>query len=365
MSNQVLHLFNFNEKTSSVIISGDLPDIKRLCSGFSLSQCLVVYDSNTGQATDVIPGIGNVRRCILSSGERTKKWQSVEQIISTAVQAGIGRDGLFIGIGGGVVTDLTAFAASIYMRGVSVRLVSTTILGMVDASVGGKTGFDFLGIKNLVGTFYPAEEIYMPLSVLGSLPGTEWKSGFAEILKTGILTDPEIISILEEHPINFNNPLVRTNAISQGWFADLIHRCVAAKGKIVEADPEETGTERALLNLGHTYGHALEAVAGLGTVSHGEAVAWGIGRACDLGTLLGITPEHRKKRIMNLLEHFGYCGKPVYPIKEFNPEALVQAMYSDKKKKEGLLRFVIPTAEGAMIKTITNEETKLVIKTLV
>jgi 3-dehydroquinate synthase len=364
MSNQLLHSFLFKGKTSSVIISQDLPNMERLCAGFSPSQTLVVCDYNTQVILNNISGFEKVPACILSSGEKSKTWQSVEEILKTAVQAGIGRDGLFIGIGGGVITDMTAFAAAIYMRGISVRLVSTTILGMVDASVGGKTGFDFSGIKNLVGAFHPAEEIFMPLSVLESLPGSEWKSGFAEILKTGILADQEILTILETHPINFYNPQKLKEAVYQKWFQELIHRCVSAKGKIVESDPEETGTERALLNLGHTYGHALEAIAGLGNVSHGEAVAWGIGRACDLGDMLGITPPERKQYIMQLLKTLGYCTDPEYPCPNWDPDTLIQAMYSDKKKKGGQLRFIIPDTAGAVIRTINTDEIYMVFQTL-
>jgi len=364
LSKKILHTFIFKGTTSSVIIDSELPEIAQLCSGFTLSQCLLICDSNTEPIVEAIEGSHKISRCVLESGEKAKNWQSVEQIITTAVQAGISRDGLFIGIGGGVVTDLAAFAAAIYMRGVAVRLISTTILGMVDASVGGKTGFDFLGIKNLVGAFHPAEEIYMPLSVLSSLPAIEWKSGYAEIIKTGILADPEMLTILESHPINFNNAEELKKTLSETWFSDLIHRCVTAKGKIVESDPEEKGTERALLNLGHTFGHALEAIAGLGTVTHGEAVAWGIGRACELGRRLGITPENRSNRILSLLAQYGYCTSPAYPIAGFNTEALIQAMYSDKKKKDGQLRFIIPTAEGTKIHTVTSEEISLIISLL-
>jgi len=364
MGEQILHSFSFKNKTSSVIISQDLPDIERLTAGFSPSQSLVVCDSNTQTIFRKIPGSSKISFCVLPSGEVSKTWQSVEKILKAGVQAGIGRDGLFIGIGGGVITDMTAFAAAIYMRGISVRLISTTILGMVDAAVGGKTGFDFLGIKNLVGAFHPAEEVFMPLSTLESLPGSEWKSGFAEILKTGILADPEILNILESHSIDFTDIDSCNKARTQQWLMELVHRCVAAKGKIVESDPEETGTERALLNLGHTYGHALEAIAGLGNVSHGEAVAWGIGRACELGAILGITPHERKQYIMQLLKTLGYSTDPEYPCPNWDPNALIQAMYSDKKKKDGQLRFIIPDTSGAIIRTIQADEIAMVFKTL-
>ncbi len=364
MNNQILHTFTFKDVTSTVSLGFSLPDIERLCSGFSLSQCLFVCDSNTLPIVNSINGSEKVQRCVLASGEKAKNWQSIEQIIEIAVRTGIGRDGLFIGVGGGVVTDLTAFAAAIYMRGIEVRFITTTILGMVDASVGGKTGFDFLGIKNLVGAFHPAEEIFMPLSVLRSLSGTEWKSGFAEIIKTGIIADSSILTILHNHLVDFFNQDKKEHYLSQDWFQELLYRCILAKGKIVESDPEEQGTQRALLNLGHTYGHALETIAGLGTVSHGEAIAWGLSRACDLGARLGITPIERKEHINSLLRQFGYCITPTYPIPHYSPEALIQAMYSDKKKKDGQLRFIVPTEKSAMIRSIPSNEIDVVISTL-
>ncbi|AEJ19598.1 3-dehydroquinate synthase [Gracilinema caldarium] len=364
MNNQIVHTFIFNDVTSTVILGFSLPDLERLCFGFSLSQCLFICDANTLHIVNSIRGSEKVQRCVLPSGEKAKNWQSIEQIIESAVRAGIGRDGLFIGVGGGVVTDLAAFAAAIYMRGIGIRLISTTVLGMVDASVGGKTGFDFLGIKNLVGAFYPAEEIYMPLSVLCSLPCTEWKSGFAEIIKTGIIADTSILTILHDHLIDFYNQEQKERYLNQDWFQELLYRCISSKGKIVESDPEERGTQRALLNLGHTYGHALEAVAGLGNVSHGEAIAWGLSRACDLGAKLGITPTQRKEQINSILRQFGYCTTPTYPTPNYNPEAIMQAMYSDKKKKDGQLRFIIPTEESATIRSISSNEIDIVVSTI-
>jgi 3-dehydroquinate synthase len=292
---------------------------------------------------------------VLESGEAQKGWASVERILKAAKDAGLGRDGLFIGIGGGVITDMTSFAASIYMRGASLCLISTTLLGMVDASVGGKTGFDLFDIKNLAGTFFPASHIYLPLDALKTLPSGEWKSGMAELIKTAILDSGETLDMVKAA-----EPLIRTVLSGSGIdtangfehntdpavLAELIERAVLVKGRIVENDPKETGTERALLNLGHTFGHALESAAGLGKLSHGEAVAWGVIRSCELGLALGITPPERAGEIRSIITGFGYETAAPHPaIKD--TALFMQALGGDKKKKAGKLNFVVPAASGA------------------
>jgi 3-dehydroquinate synthase len=253
----------------------------------------------------------------------------------------LNRDGTFIGVGGGVVGDLCAFAASIYMRGCPLALVSTTLLGMVDASLGGKTGFDLFDKKNLAGTFYPARHVYMPMESLATLPESEWRSGMAELVKTAILEGD-----------NFLDDLSDASAIKdKSRLANFISRAVCYKGKIVAEDPLETGERRVLLNLGHTFGHALESVAGLGTISHGEAVAWGIARSCDLGLALGITPHARAEKIKALLIAYNYEGGAPHPLMN-NAEAFIQALGSDKKKRGGNLTFIVPDEHSARPVTV-------------
>jgi 3-dehydroquinate synthase len=282
---------------------------------------------------------GTVPAVVLPPGESGKDWAAVETILRAAQKQGLGRDGLFIGAGGGVVCDLTAFAASVYMRGAGLVLVPTTLLSMVDASVGGKTGFDFGGIKNLAGTFYPARGIVIAADSLKTLPEKEWKSGMAELIKTAVLDeDPCFFERLKKLPRGIKDP---------GSFAPFIEEALRVKGRIVERDPRETGTERVLLNLGHTFGHALEASLGLGTISHGEAVAWGIARSCELGMELGLTPPERGEAIFAVLQDWGYETKvPPLPL---DPSLFRSALFSDKKKKNGMLRFVVPGVEGARL----------------
>jgi 3-dehydroquinate synthase len=270
----------------------------------------------------------------------------VERILAAAKTGGLGRDGLFIAVGGGVVSDLAAFGASIFMRGCRLCIVATTLLGMVDAALGGKTGFDLFGIKNLAGTFYPARHIYLPLETLTTLPREEWKSGMAELIKTSLLDDGELGKALKVLGAAFS----RGNLLPEHeeLLFELISASVKIKGRIVEADPQETGTERALLNLGHTFAHALESSAGLGTISHGEAVAWGLVRSGELGHHIGITPKERAREITELVRSFGYEITTPHP-KMGDKEIFMKALRSDKKQKTGKLRFVIPGAQSAQI----------------
>jgi 3-dehydroquinate synthase len=304
---------------------------------------------------------GDLPRCTLQSGEAHKTWAAVETILRAACDAGLGRDGVLIGIGGGVIGDLSAFAASVYMRGCGLVLVSTTLLGMVDASLGGKTGFDLFGVKNLAGSFFPARHVYLPLESLESLPAAEWKSGMAELIKTAVLADGSFLEELE----NMAPAYFARRLLTQDDLGRCVEKAVQFKGRVVEADPQETSSAggRALLNLGHTFGHALEASAGLGEVSHGEAVAWGMVRACELGLALGITPRWRAEQIKNLIIAFGYKTAAPHPLIQDN-ETFITAMNSDKKKKNGKLAFIIPDAQSAIKITLTTGADMDIIKNI-
>jgi 3-dehydroquinate synthase len=323
-----------------------LPDIDEIVKDFGTEggKLLLICDTNTSRFADKLRGSRDISVCTLEPGESQKNWQSVETILRSAGDAQIGRDGLFIGIGGGVITDISAFAASIYMRGCAIALISTTLLGMVDASVGGKTGFDLFGIKNLAGTFYPAGHVYIPLESLESLPPAEWKSGMAELIKTAVLDGDDFLALLEKMNGGFTNMAI----------APCVERAVRFKGRIVEEDPFETKSRRMLLNLGHTFGHALEAAVGLGRISHGEAVAWGIARSCELGQALGICPTHRAKRIMSLLTAFKYEIAAPHPLAAC--AELIHALGSDKKKRRGKLIFIVPDDKSARSITADSPE---------
>jgi len=337
MTTEHLH-FNFGAYKTSAHIMSALPGIEEIARDFggNFFRPLLVCDRNTEYLAAKLRGNNAIPLCTLEAGESYKNWQAVEAILRSAHDAGLGRDGTFVGVGGGVVGDLCAFAASIYMRGCSLALVSTTLLGMVDASLGGKTGFDLFDKKNLIGTFFPARHVYMPTESLTTLPLPEWRSGMAELIKTTILDSD-----------SFLNELADTSAVKDTTrLANFISRAARYKGGIVEEDPLETGNRRVLLNLGHTFGHALESIAGLGTISHGEAVAWGIARSCDLGLALGITPHARAEKIKTILAAYNYEGRAPHPLIN-NVNDFIQALGSDKKKRGGKLTFIVPDERSA------------------
>ncbi|GHU80921.1 3-dehydroquinate synthase [Spirochaetia bacterium] len=362
MENQQL-TFHFGAFSSAVHIQGELPRLDAILEDASLGlpsakagPVLLVCDKNTEALARGIRLNRDFPLLSLPAGEEAKNWSSVEAILREAKKAGLGRDSLIIGVGGGVITDLAAFAASVYMRGTGLSLVSTTLLGMADAALGGKTGFDFLGLKNFVGTFYPAAHVYMPLEALGSLPPREWKSGMAELIKTALLDDETgTRSLIEEGSAGFTGFNSRFPASNQDRIGKLVCRAVRIKGRIVEADPRETGTGRALLNLGHTFGHALEASAGLGRLSHGEAVAWGIARSCELGLALGITPPERAEFIERTLHSWGYETAVPHPLMG-DRELFIRSLGEDKKKRAGSLRFVVPASRGAVLISLDASE---------
>lgn len=291
----------------------------------SIGSSLLVADENTLGLCGSLAG----PRVVLPSGESAKQWDSVSRILEHALESGIGRDGRIIGVGGGVICDIAAFAGSIYLRGVAVTLVPTTLLAMVDAAFGGKTGINYGGYKNMVGTFYPATDLLVAPSAVASLPEREYHSGLAEAIKSAMLGDAVLFELFEREPetVMKREPrVVRT----------MVERSLAIKASVVERDFTERGI-RAWLNLGHTFAHALESVVGLGAWSHGEAVAWGMGCALDLGVRLGMTDRAYAARATALLERYGFRLR----ADGVAVGGLLQAMQYDKKVQSGAVRFVL------------------------
>jgi 3-dehydroquinate synthase len=351
--------FKFGEFTTEVYIKKEIPGLEEITDNFS--NCLVICDGNTSYIADRICGGNNIARCVLKNGEENKNWQSVEKILFAAFSAGLGRDALFIAVGGGVIGDLVGFAAAVYMRGCRFVLVSTTLLGMVDASVGGKTGFDLFGIKNLAGTFYPAKTVFISTECLATLPAREWKSGMAELIKTAILAGDDFLDGLSPLQSDFQSDNYKKLSENQA-FQKCIERAVFFKGGIVSSDFRETGA-RMLLNLGHTFGHALESSAGLGKISHGEAVAWGIVRSCELGMALNVTPKERAEKIINFIKASGYQSETPHPAGG-GIDALFNSMKSDKKKKQGSLKFIVPDIKSARAAAIADSDMNIILKIL-
>jgi 3-dehydroquinate synthase len=336
--------FRFKAFETEAFITEELPAGEAVWRA-KPSRALLVCDRNTEYLARRMAAGEAPAFCVLPPGEGAKTWGSVENILRAAREAGLGRDGLFVGCGGGVVSDLAAFSASVYMRGTELRLISTSLLGMVDAALGGKTGFDLFGIKNLAGTFYPASGVFAPVEALASLPEREWRSGMAELIKTALLDESgEMPALLRENREWLLSPAAACGKGSP--VGGIIAGAMELKGRIVEEDPEERGSRRALLNLGHTFGHALESAAGLGVLSHGEAVAWGLARSADLGLRRGVLPEGRAEEIREMLAFWGYETRSPHPLLR-DPGAFMAALGGDKKRKAGKNVFIVPGRRGA------------------
>lgn len=291
---------------------------------------------------------------ILGSGEPFKTIESVLAICKAAIDSNAKRSAVFTGIGGGVITDMTAFAASIFKRGATCELVPTTLLSMVDAAIGGKTGCDFDSYKNMIGSFFPAQKIHIIPSFIQSLPENEYRSGMAEVVKTALLYSKELFEKLASKPEilqNRKDPLVE----------EMIKICVNAKAAVVEQDLTEKNI-RMQLNLGHTFGHALETRAGLGKVSHGDAVAWGMARAAELSKKIGLCTENYVQTVKSALSSFGWETQPMHSALngKFASEkeaalSLFEAMKKDKKNASNKVRFVLQEDVGETVITEVDE----------
>jgi len=305
---------------------------------------LQAFDANTAP---LFPDQG-VPRHVWPPGEAFKTWAQIDGLLRQALDIGLARDSTIAGVGGGVVTDMAAFAASLYMRGCRLVLVPTTLLAMVDAALGGKTGVDYQGFKNLVGTFYPAQELRIWPGALATLPDRDYRSGLAEVIKHAFLVDADLLALLED----------RRDAVlarDPGVVDEVVRRAVLVKAGVVQRDLRETG-ERAFLNLGHTFGHALESVVGFdGSWTHGEAVCWGMARALDLGVTLGKTDSAWRERALRVMAAYGFRLQ----APGVEARAVVAAMRNDKKKKQGLVRFVLQEAQGRTFQQTVGDATVL------
>ena len=272
---------------------------------------------------------------ILGSGEPYKNIESVLNIVRAAFDANFSRKDIFIGIGGGVICDTTAFAASIYKRGASVQFVPTTLLAMVDASIGGKSGCDFENYKNIIGTFFPATKLFYFPEFVQYLPENQYNSGLAEAFKTALLFDKELYDL-------FKDNADKINSRDSSTLETIIQKCVKAKGSIVEQDFTEQGI-RAYLNLGHTFGHALETVAGLGAITHGSAVAWGIGRAVELAYKKEYCMQAFRDEVFEILKAYNWETEPVPSFVKGGgfSERLISIMRTDKKNLSNNIRLIL------------------------
>lgn len=271
---------------------------------------------------------------LIGLGESSKTLLTIDTIYRRLIELGADRSTFILGVGGGIVTDIAGFVAATYMRGVEFGFVSTTLLGQVDASVGGKNGVNVDGYKNMVGTFRQPRFVVCDVNLLRTLPAREFRSGLAEIIKSGIIADKELFEMLEGADFA---TLQRDTALLQ----QIVYRAISVKAAIVERDECETG-ERRLLNLGHTLAHAIEKSSS--KMNHGEAVAVGLSLISDIAVKGELLSQDDNERVQNLLQRAGFCLEP--PVTK---SQMLKAISKDKKSEGNFINAVFPRAIGKCV----------------
>ena len=333
-----------------IIGSGILKSIGTYVADFkNLAICCIVSDSNVwplyGKAVQSSLEDAGIRTCsfIFPAGESSKSADTYLQLLHCLAENHITRSDLIIALGGGVVGDLAGFAAATYLRGIPFIQIPTTLLAAVDSSVGGKTAIDLPAGKNLVGCFYQPSLVLCDIDCLNTLPEDTFRDGCAEVIKYGILYDPQLFAHLAKTGLNFNRE-------------EVITTCIRLKRDVVAEDEFDTGT-RMKLNLGHTFGHGVEANSQF-SVSHGKAVAIGMAIAARAGCHLGICDRATEEAILKVLELFR-----LPTTCDYEPEALYRAALSDKKRSGGTVHLIIPEKIGScVIRPTAVEEVRSLIK---
>ena len=284
---------------------------------------------------------------ILPDGEAYKTLDSLASIFDQVMAAGHNRTTTFVALGGGVVGDITGFAAACYQRGVNFVQVPTTLLAQVDSSVGGKTAVNHPMGKNMIGAFYQPRAVLIDTNSLQTLPRRELAAGLAEVIKYGLICDEPFYRWLQEQ-------MPKLLAREEAALAEAIERSCANKAQVVVADEREGGL-RAILNLGHTFGHAIETHQGYGQWLHGEAVAVGMLLAVELSARRGLVPAAEVTALRELLLA---AGLPVQPPPDMSPEIFIELMGRDKKVVDGRLRLILLAAlgEACIVDDVTSEE---------
>ena len=311
----------------------------------------IVTDSNVGPLYEsaVEEALRKVSSDIsvftFEAGEKNKNLDTVSSLYQTLIQNGLDRKSLLVALGGGVVGDLTGFGAATYLRGIDFIQIPTTLLAQVDSSVGGKTGVDFQQYKNMVGAFHQPKLVYMNLSTLTTLPAEQFACGMGEILKTGLICDGEFFRFVcrEQESIK---------ALDMKLIAAMVRRCCEIKAGVVERDPKEQG-ERALLNLGHTVGHAVEKLKNF-TLLHGQCVGAGLVAAAYLSMKRGLLNEQEYQEICRGCADYDL---PIH-VDGLIPQDVLAATKKDKKMEQGHIKFILMDGIGKSFidKTVTDAE---------
>jgi 3-dehydroquinate synthase len=315
-----------------------LNEVGRFCREASLfGRAAIVSDTNVaglyGQTlSTAFANAGfKISTHVVTAGERSKSFADVTTLCEDFARHGVDRQSFVVALGGGVVGDLAGFAAAIYYRGIPVVQIPTTIMAQVDSSVGGKTGINLNAGKNLVGSFHQPAVVLADISTLSTLGRREWNEGFAEVIKYGVIRERELFSRLKR---------------TLPPLAGLVQRCVEIKASFVEGDERETKGSRALLNFGHTIGHAIENVAGYGTLLHGEAVALGMIAAAHISARCAGFPAEDLQEIESAIKQFDL---PTQLPPGLSRRRILEAVFADKKFIDGRIRFVVTPKLGTAV----------------
>jgi 3-dehydroquinate synthase len=269
----------------------------------------------------------------MRDGERSKRLATIEELAEKLTRAGADRDAVIVAFGGGVVGDVAGLLASLYMRGVGLVQIPTTVQAQLDAAVGGKTGVNLRTGKNLIGTFHHPHAVLIDPAILSTLPEREFRAGLYEALKCGVIGKPALFGCLEKVPVK----ALRRDALALEW---VIAESVRLKAEVVSSDERESGLRR-VLNFGHTIGHALEAESGYRRFLHGEAVAWGMIAATHIAAMTGRVDNNTARRISNAVLRLGKL-----PTIEARSRDIVRLLRGDKKTRDDKVHFVLPREIG-------------------
>ena len=317
----------FNVRSRSGIYIGPVKDI--LSGVLPEGRVVVVSDATIDRLYH--PLLEKYDTVLIGLGESVKTLQTVETIYRRVIELGVDRSTFVLAVGGGIVTDVAGFAASTYMRGLKFGFVSTTLLGQVDASVGGKNGVNVDGYKNMAGTFTQPQFVICDPGLLRTLPDREFRAGLAEVVKAAIIADADLFGRIE----NTTFEALRTDT---DLLTDAVSAAIRVKADIVERDEHESG-DRRKLNLGHTLAHAIEKCSN--RMNHGEAVAVGTALIAGAAVKLGVLSEADRDRIVHVLMQLGFDLTPPVDVKR-----LLKEVGKDKKNEEGILRIVLPVGIG-------------------
>ena len=348
---------SLNDRSYDIVVGEEiLSKLGRHMSALGLPRRVVILSDSTvgklyGNAVKHSLRVAGFKSELITvaSGEKMKSIDVAKKIYSKLLELKVHRDSVFVALGGGVIGDLTGYVASTYMRGVPFVQVPTTLLSQVDASIGGKTAVNLEEAKNIVGTFYQPKLVFIDTTTIITLPSKEIRNGLAEVIKYGVIKDPELFGLLEKTLSNLKSPKLNDpkdlKALMSVW-KQLISRSAKIKAKVVEADEKETKGIRDILNFGHTIGHAIESLSEYKGITHGEAVAIGMAATSKISVKMKLCSAVAAERLQNLIEAANLPTK----VKDLDVEDIIAKLILDKKVRDGKVVFILQRGIGSVVR---------------